>query len=150
MLKFVNINLMISGSGSGWILLNSPKRGGTSRVGAVHLLWKLVTQWLKYCATAALNLSLSSISLMCRGMEFQTMTVLGINEYFRQFLFVAIWISWLCLNERRTGRGIVCVGMARRPDRTWCKMETLLTFLLSSNDSHSSSFFISVTLLPRL
>ena len=81
---------------------------------------------------------------MCRGMEFQTMTVLGINEYcydFRQFLFVAIWINWLCLDERRTGRRIVCVGMARRPQRAWCTMETLLTFLLSSNDSHSSSFF---------
>ena len=87
---------------------------------------------------------------MCRGMEFQSMTVLGINEYFRQFLFVAIWMNWLCLDERRTGRRIVCVGMARRPDRAWCKMETLFTFLLSSNDSHSSSFFISVTLLPRL
>ena len=100
--------------------------------------------WLKYWATAALNLSLPSISLMCRGMEFQSMTVLGINEYFhdfRQFLFVAIWIDWLCLDERRTGRRIVCVGMARRPHRTWCTMETLLTFLLSSNDSHSSSFF---------
>ena len=36
---------MISGSGSGWILLNSPKRGGTSMVGAVPLLWKLVTGW---------------------------------------------------------------------------------------------------------
>ena len=97
--------------------------------------------WLKYWATAALNLSLSSISLMCRGMEFQSMTVLGINEYFRQFLFVAIWINWLCLDERRTGRRIVCVGMARRPHRAWCKMETLLTFLLSSNDSYSCSFF---------
>ena len=81
---------------------------------------------------------------MCRGMEFQSMTLLGINEYFhdfRQFLFVAIWINWLCLDERRTGRRIVCVGMARRPQRAWCTMETLLTFLLSSNDSHSSSFF---------
>ena len=77
-------------------------------------------------------------------MEFQSMTVLGINEYFhdfRQFLFVAIWINWLCLDERRTGRRIVCVGMARRPQRAWCTMETLFTFLLSSNDSHSSSFF---------
>ena len=102
--------------------------------------------WLKYWATTALNLSLPSISLMCRGMEFQSMTVLGINEYFhdfRQFIFVAIWINWLCLDERRTGRRIVCVGMARRPQRAWCRptMETLLTFLLSSNDSHSSSFF---------
>ena len=95
---------------------------------------------LKYWATAALNLSLFSIFLMCRRMECQSMTVLGINEYFRQFLFVAIWISWLCLDEWRTGRRIVCVGMARRPDRAWCKMKTLLTFLLSSNDSHSSSF----------
>ena len=77
-------------------------------------------------------------------MEFQSMTVLGINEYFhdfRQFLFVAIWINWLCLDEQRTGRRIVCVGMARRPQRAWCTMQTLLTFLLSSNDSHSSSFF---------
>ena len=97
--------------------------------------------WLKYWATATLNLSLSSISLMCRGMEFQSMTVLGINEYFRQFLFVAIWINWLCLDDQRTGRRIVCIGMARRPHKAWCKMETLLTFLLSSNDSHSSSFF---------
>ena len=108
------------------------------RVGLVQFL---CCYWLKYWATAALNLSLSSISLMCGGMEFQSMTVLGINEYFRQFLFVAIWINWLCLDERRTRRRIVCVGMARRPHRAWCKMETLLTFLLSSNDSHSSSFF---------
>ena len=36
MLKFANINLMISGSGSGWILLNSPKRGGTR--GSVQFL----------------------------------------------------------------------------------------------------------------
>ena len=81
---------------------------------------------------------------MCRGMEFQSMTVLAINEYFTQFLFVTIWINSnkkLCLDERRTGRRIVCLGMARRPVRAWCKMETLLTFLLSSNDSHSSSFF---------
>ena len=73
-------------------------------------------------------------------MEFQSMTVLGINEYSRQFLFVAIWINWLCLDERRTGRRIVCVGMARRADGAWCKIETMFIFLLSSNDSHSSSF----------
>ena len=60
---------------------------------------------------------------------------------YRKFLFVAIWINWLCLDERRPGRRIVCVGMTRQPHRAWCKMETLLTFLLSSNDSHSSSFF---------
>ena len=107
----------------------------------VWLVQFLCCYWLKYWATAALNLSLSSISLMCGGMEFQSMTVLGINEYFRQFLFVAIWINWLCLDERRPGCRIVCVGMARQPHRAWCKMETLLTFLLSSNDSHSSSFF---------
>ena len=133
MLKFVNINLMISGSGSGWILLNSPIKGWKSRVGAVPLLWKLVTGW-----NIGQQLPLSSIS-MCRGMEFQS--ILGINEYFRQFLFVAIWINWLCVDERRTGRRIICVGMARRPHRAWCKMETLLTFLLSSNDSQSSSCF---------
>ena len=40
---------------------------------------------------------------MCRGMEFQSMTVLGINEYFRQFLIVAIWINWLCLDELGPG-----------------------------------------------
>ena len=112
MLEFVNINLMIFL----WTVdldeyYSTPLKG----VERVWLVQFLCCYWLKYWATAALNLSLSSISLMCRGMEFQSMTVLGINEYFRQFLFVAIWINWLCLDERRTGRRIVCVGMARQP-----------------------------------
>ena len=108
--------------------------------------------WLQYWATAALNLSLSSISLMGWGIAFQSMTDLGvgINEYFRQFLFVAIWLNWLCLNVRRTGRRIVCVGMARRPNKVWCNMQILFTFLISSSDSLSNSFFLSVTVLLRL
>ena len=134
MLKFVNINLMISGSWSGWILLNSPKR--VERVGLVQFL--CCENWL--LAEILVN-SCFKLVFVFNLMEFQSMTVLGINEYFRQFLFVAIWINWLCVDKWRTGRRIVYVGVTRRSHRAWCKMETLLTFLLSSNDSHSGSFF---------
>ena len=112
-----------SGSGSGWILLNSPKR--VERVGLVQFL--CCENWL---LAEILGNSCFKLVFVYNLMEFQSMTVLGINEYFRQFLFVAIWINWLCLDERRTERRNVCVGMARRPHRAWCNMETLLTFLL--------------------
>ena len=104
--------------------------------------------WLKYWATAALNLSLPSISLMCRGMEFQSMTVLGINEYFhdfRQFLLVAIWINDIDCVLMSGGPGAESFALVWQGDPIGLDVQwrpcSALTFLLSSNDSHSSSFF---------
>ena len=44
---------------------------------------------------------------MCRGMEFQSMTVLDINEYFRQFLFVAIWDSVEYLTPEASSKFVI-------------------------------------------
>ena len=46
---------------------------------------------------------------MCRWVEFQSMTVLGINECLRQFLFVAIWINWHVLMSGGPGASFALV-----------------------------------------
>ena len=82
-------NKAIKYSGSATIPLNSPKRGRTSR--KVQFLccgfWLLVVV-MGYSRFKVVLLF--DFFLMCLGMVFQSITVLGIKEYFRQFLFVAI------------------------------------------------------------
>ena len=100
-----------------------------------------------WCWTAVLNWTLSSIDLMLFGRAFQSISVLGINEFFRQFLLQDIWVYSVWRDARWTGRRVACSGIAGCHCNAWWKMDKRVYFLLSCSSSHSRSCFIFVTAL---
>ena len=73
------------------------------------------------------------------GSEFQSVTVLGKNEYFRQSLLVVILMKFAELDflvERVVGRKMVFVGMERRLCSALWRTIRRCSFLLSASESH--------------
>ena len=108
--------------------------------------------FISYCwsclVTAALKLALSSIDVIDSGREFQSVIVLGVKAYLKQFLLVDIGIKLLaagelCLRFLSTGRRSVCSVTARWPATAWWNVVRRFTFLLSVSSSQLSSFFIA-------
>ncbi len=82
---------MLTGSGSGTV--QHPYEGPTGQGGLrmqCILMLELISVVVLYCI---FNWSLSLISLIDDGSEFQSIIVRGINEYLKQFLLVEIGIG---------------------------------------------------------